>query len=651
MFKNNKKDTQNILLTYPYIFIGAICFILYGLSLSFDFVNLDDQLFIIDQYDLISKPENFITYFKRGIFSEKNDQYYRPMFLVSLMMNAQVGQQNPFIYHLSNILYHIIAVSLLFLILTELRIKKENAFLLSIFFTVHPVVSSAVVWIPGCNDLLLAIFSFASFLCFLKYLNKGGILFLVLHCCLFFMALVTKEPSIVLPIVITIFILLFYRKKNVLLFLTPGWFICISFWYYLRSSVVEPLQNRAISDVISLFLYRLPVLLQYIGKIILPFNNSVFPIMEDTTIWLGVLSLFIIITLLILSPQRNIRMIIFGTLWFLCFILPSFLVPKGYNNQTFEHRLYIPLLGILLIINEISLVKLKERISPIVLKYFPIVVIVIFAGITFIHTLKYQGYFSFWEAAVRESPHASTAHSILGMNYFLANRKEEAKNELEQALSINNQEKFDNYYLGKYYMEKGDTNKAEKYFIQEPEHITDLNDKLLTLAQLYYKKGDKDKEIECLRKVESIEPGNIEVHKNLLNYYTKNERYDRALFETAMLKKYNTPNCKRYIEKLDRDIAKYFDLHSTINDSVYNKRLVAIAISYYHYRQDTIAEKYLLKAEAISPANTMVRLYLLLIYKHTKQYAKARYEAAEMKKYGNLMGENILKQLPAKTTK
>jgi hypothetical protein len=41
-----------------------------------------------------------------------------------------------------------------------------------------------------------------------------------------------------------------------------------------------------------------------------------------------------------------------GMLFFLLFLLPALLVPSNLNEQTFEHRLYLPVIGILIMVNE-----------------------------------------------------------------------------------------------------------------------------------------------------------------------------------------------------------------------------------------------------------------------------------------------------------
>src|SRR5205823_3912121 len=80
-------------------------------------------------------------------------------------------------------------------------------------FTIHPALTQAVAWIPGRNDVLLAIVVLSSFAYFIKYLQTGKKLFFVLHGLLFFVGLLTKETTIALPLLCFLYYALVMKKK------------------------------------------------------------------------------------------------------------------------------------------------------------------------------------------------------------------------------------------------------------------------------------------------------------------------------------------------------------------------------------------------------------------------------------------------------
>ena len=102
---------------------------------------------------------------------------------------------------------------LIFVLLQKLGHKRELSFLFALLFTCHPVLVSAVVWLPGRTDTLLGLFTIISFLTLIKFIDTKSPLNFIIHGIAFILALLTKETAIVLPIV---FFYLFNsnKKKN-----------------------------------------------------------------------------------------------------------------------------------------------------------------------------------------------------------------------------------------------------------------------------------------------------------------------------------------------------------------------------------------------------------------------------------------------------
>ena len=65
------------------------------------------------------------------------------------------------------------------------------------------------------------------------------------------------------------------------------WIGCFVLWFVARSAAtLQPIPVTGM-QLISDFIHRLPVIIQYIGKIFIPVNLSVFPIIEDTVYYYG----------------------------------------------------------------------------------------------------------------------------------------------------------------------------------------------------------------------------------------------------------------------------------------------------------------------------------------------------------------------------
>ena len=243
------------------------------------------------------------------------------------MIDSQFGKANPFPFHLTNILLHLLACGLLFRFLTKMNRKKEVAFLFSTVFTVHPVLTPAVAWIPGRNDSLLAVFVLLAVLSFLKFLETKKWADYAWHILFFALAAFTKETAIML---IPIFILYLFTlsKEKPFSFhhwiLGLGWIVTLLFWGGLRSVALRGHWQETISALAGNVLHNFPAVIQVWGKIFFPFNLSILPTMENTTFIYGIISGLALIVALSLSHKVRHPYILFGFGWFFFFLLPTF---------------------------------------------------------------------------------------------------------------------------------------------------------------------------------------------------------------------------------------------------------------------------------------------------------------------------------------
>jgi hypothetical protein len=199
-----KKIFQNINIKFL-IILTLIVFAVYGKSLLFDFTYLDDDILILDkqEYLKISNIKNILT---DTVFAQGQDKFCRPLLNVSFLIEKYLYGVNPWGYHLTNIIIHILTVFSIFLLLS-LKYDKKKVFLLSILFACHPAITQAVVWIPGRNDSLLALFTILSFYFFVKYFDNKKKEYILFHLLFFVFALLIKETAIIVPLFYIIYIL------------------------------------------------------------------------------------------------------------------------------------------------------------------------------------------------------------------------------------------------------------------------------------------------------------------------------------------------------------------------------------------------------------------------------------------------------------
>jgi len=528
-------------ISYPLSIIFIISIFLYIKSLSFGLTHLDDSIFINDFNALFSDIKNLGHLFFRGVFFETTDSYYRPLLMVSFMFNKLVSG-NLFGYHVTNLFFHLSSCGLLYYFLLKLKMRKDVCFLLTLLFAVHPALSQAVVWIPGRNDSMLTTFALASLLFLIYYLETKKWYNIALHLLFFSMALFTKESGIILPVIALGYLLLLTHTevKNYLL-LIGGWMSIGCAWFYMRSISITPIIKPTVSEYAEGFINRLPLFIHYIGKSFLPFNLSVFPMQADTSIYLGLVAVLLLTALLFLHKNSNKKMVLFGSAWFVLFLLPAFFVPKEINEQAFEHRLYLPIIGLFILLSETILYSEKYISNQKITFWASIVFASLFVIINYGHQQKFKNEITFWENAVIDSPSSSYAHKLLGVKYFIKGSTEKSNVHIQKALEIDSTERYASFYYAKYLQTKNPADpKIVYYLLKEDQYNPGFLDNVFELAKVSFDKGDKVAAKHYLEECVRVAPAFMMAKNNLILLLMESEKKQEALDKINQWKKDKT---------------------------------------------------------------------------------------------------------------
>jgi tetratricopeptide (TPR) repeat protein len=357
--------------------------IIYIKVIGFDYTQMDDDSIIKDNYNVIGSIGNIKEAFTRDAFLSKNGNafyspmktiiYYRPMQTISYMLDASVSGKNPRMYHFTNLIIHIITVVSFYFLLNLLFSKNFNnkeiskiPFLLSLLFSVHPLLSSAVSWIPARSDLLIGLFGIWLFITFDKYFSKidksRKIIFFVLHTFLFLVIIITKETAILFPIILLLYFFLIKNSKikkdttslsyrSITPFLII-WAFSIFLYLYIRNKISNVSLSESSFGIIP-FIKNLPVIPTTIGKFFIPINLSTMPLYNIYEIYSGIIIMAIIIIITLKYLQEGRFYILTGSVWFLLFTIPPMFSRVNYADYVFtylEHRTYLPVIGLFLIV-------------------------------------------------------------------------------------------------------------------------------------------------------------------------------------------------------------------------------------------------------------------------------------------------------------
>lgn len=497
--------------------------IVYSRSLSFKLTYLDDATLIDDQADFFQRPTAWWQAFGRDVFEDGSPKrFYRPLMTWSLLIDYRVGGGNLGIYHATNLLYHVVALLLLYRLLVELKVKRSWAILTTLFMAVHPLITQAVVWIPGRNDLLLTVFLLLSIILYIRYTTFRLLKYLIGHMAFFTMALFTKETALVIPIVCVAYSVFYMKKKSVSVLLSRrliiGWAFIICVWVLMRTMAFG--SEAAVTNLGLLgFVKNIPSILVYLTKVVYPVCLSGVPMWQDTNKWPGLLLLLLIIGYVYKGKLWQKPLFQFGVVWFGLSLLPTF-IPVEIRSQhhlILEHRFYLPMIGLLMII----LSGLPASLSGQFTRYAWIAgsaIFLILATIAYRHTNDFQDSIHFWERAVTCSPHSAIAHANRGTLAYREHDFNKAKSHLDIALELYPQQAYVHTSLAAIAFDEGDYLKAASEAAKEIEHNR-TDEALFLLGAAYERLGKLDLAVPYWLEAVDKDPRNWESRMGLLQYF------------------------------------------------------------------------------------------------------------------------------------
>ncbi len=344
-----KRDTAAFLL------IAAIISISYLQAISYGFIT--------DDFGLVVNNPNIKSWSSIGhIFSSGywdsagcTRGLYRPLAILSFLVEYSIFGLNPAVYHLDNIVLHLAASVLCYLLLKEVFKDSLVPLYSALLFAAHPVHTEAVTWVSGRAELLAAVLSLISMYIFIK--RRGNIFFLFLSLLTFFLALLTKESSATVPLLLTLYLLIIEQKRKWTGYIgtVMPYFAVLAVFLVLKYRVIGTLGPQRWDQAFwgmplgQRFLTMCVALYEYIRLGFLPFDlkaDYIFP-PPDSFMHPKVIFIFMIVVLLAVFARRLAqasRPALFAALWFFAALAPvSNIIPAGIIMS--ERAMYMPSLG------------------------------------------------------------------------------------------------------------------------------------------------------------------------------------------------------------------------------------------------------------------------------------------------------------------
>jgi hypothetical protein len=285
-----------VLAGVPWAAVGLILlvtFLAYSNTLGFKFVY-DDRGQILANVQVHAwryLPHYFFERVWSFAYPGIQGNYYRPIFLLFLLLNYKIFGPYAAGWHLMSVVAHMSVTYLVYVLARRLTGDNRTALVAALIFGVDPVHIESVAWVSGVTDPLLALFLLPSFLCYLNARERPATrrAWLVGSLALYSFAMLSKETALILPIIIFTYEWLWQdapegtgwrpaleRARTAGLRIVP--FMLLTVVYLgVRWQVLQGLGHTMVPLSVSTIIFTWPQLLMfYLWHLVWPFGLSVF---------------------------------------------------------------------------------------------------------------------------------------------------------------------------------------------------------------------------------------------------------------------------------------------------------------------------------------------------------------------------------------
>lgn len=452
-------------------------------SLQNDFVNWDDDV------HLLGNPAVIGPDIQQALLQTVNKTYI-PLTTLSFTLEHYFFKDRPFIYHLNNLLLHLVVVGLVFVLAQRLGLSSAASAIAALIFGIHPLHVESVAWVTERKDVLYSSFYLLAVLSYWHYLKTGKRGFLGLTVGLGFLSGLAKPMALSLPFILAL--LDWYdgrrfSKTAVIekLFLLAAIIPVVFMTYFWQARVPGG------TDWSQAFLIWIWCFDFYIFKFFAPGELTIFywlpkPISLANPVYLGSCA-FLAALLAALWIFRRQKLLVFA---FAYYFLSIFFLLRLDNfsdaNMVADRFMYLPSLGLCLFMGasvEQYLMKVRER--PLAL-WTAVVVLALLAGSMVVKTQRqidvWKNGVTLWGHQLKHEPRVATALIYDKLGYARMSAGDLTPEVLalyQKAVEIKPDFIGAYFHLGLFYERLGDHEKAvqfyEKTLALEPAHFAALN--------------------------------------------------------------------------------------------------------------------------------------------------------------------------------
>ncbi len=561
----------------------AITWIVFGQTLQFEFINVDDVRYVIKNPQVNSglSAANVAWAFSRGYAWN-----WHPLTWISHMLDCQWHGLNPGGHHFTSVLIHGSTAILLFLVLRRMTARFWASAFAAALFAIHPQHVESVAWIAERKDVLSGLFFVLTIAAYVRYAQEDWSLSRYLLVVLMFaLGLMCKPMLVTVPFVL---LLLDYWPlerwpkthgpsqqsvaRGLILEKLPLLLLCVvSSLITVRVQSLQPLTSVSVTSRAA---NAAVAAVAYLRQLIWPVDLAAFyPFPQGNLMPLAIGSLAILVAISAAVFFLGRRYLVVGWLWYPVMILPVIGIIQVGSQARADRYTYLPHIGLYLMLTwgaaELSSIIRQRRL---LLASFAAVILISLIAVARNQTSMWHDSETLWrsaiartndnvmahtnlgealytkgqvgeaifeyEAALQINPNYADAHSALGAAFLETGRVQESLDHLLTAVRIDPNYPEAHYNLGMAYTRTGRANEAATQYAKalelQPDYIEALNNMAFTLAATSDPSlRDPKRAVELAQRANALAGGrNARISLTLSIAYASEKRFSEA-FEAA----------------------------------------------------------------------------------------------------------------------
>ena len=587
------------------------------------FVNWDDEDYVVKNPDITSFAN------LGEIVTRPVQGNHHPLTMLTLAANYAISGQNAGSYHVVNLLLHLLNILLVFFLVKRLTGDKPwLAFVVAIFFAVHPLHVESVAWVSERKDVLYSFFFLAGLLVYLRYLETGKPVHYISVLGLFVLSLLSKSAAVVFPVVLLAVDFLYGRLRSPKTWIEKIPLLILSLAMGLLTLHAQKLQGAVLQadqfpPYFRIF-FGFYGMMMYLVKAIWPLHLGAFypfpPVNEPlpTVYYVSVLAGMGLFAAFILTYRKN-KTIAFAILFYLINLaLVLQFMPVG-SAVIADRYAYLPLIGVFLVPGFYFQKWVDKNKGKVPLTGIAVLAVltVILTVLTVRQSATWKDSASLWDQVIRVAP-GSQAYTMRGLIFKEENDNERALEMFDKAIRMNRIEKLGLVNRGIIYSGR---KQFDKSIADYSACLAMDSNFLLALENRgadYVSLGKYDLALTDLNKVIRLNPKSEYAYKNRGILYQSTDRNAQAIED--------------------------FYMHIEINPSGSADILNAIAVSYirlkdYQRALDVLSQA--IKAEE----KGMFYMNRAIAYRRLERKQEALTDALKARSLGYPVDQNFINSL------